>query len=99
MHSSWPITMATPVPSPVSHNREIPDTKAMNRAQGQMAPGKSRLFTKEGVLDPGIVIGHGKYLKVNALCVGPSAFASVPLKRCTTALEFLDRFFQMLVRF
>ena len=59
--------------------------------------GKITFVHKEGVLDPGIVIGHGKYLKVNALCVGPSAFVSVPLKRCTTALEFVNRFVQNMV--
>ena len=39
-------------------------------------------------MDPAIVNGAYKYIKVNALCVGASAFASVLLKRCTTTLEF-----------
>ena len=43
------------------------------------------------MLDPAIVNGAHKYIKVNALCVGASAFASVPLKRCTTGSEFVDK--------
>ena len=43
------------------------------------------------MLDPAIVNGAYKYIKVHALCVGASAFASVPLKRCTTGSEFVDK--------
>ena len=43
------------------------------------------------MLDPAIVNGAHKYIKVNALCVGASAFAPVPLKRCTTGSEFVDK--------